>query len=87
MNNGGTLRTLIGTALLAACPALFTAPAAAAPKTMIVLSSVTYDTGLDDIATALATDAAGNIYVTGTSGNDYVSMKYTKTLVAGTPIA
>jgi len=71
-----TLKPLL-TALLAACCA---AAAQAAPE-MIVLASATYDSGaLSDVATALAVDAAGNIFVTGNSGNDFLSVKYSKTL-------
>lgn len=47
---------------------------------MIVLSSATYDSGGTDKAYAAAADADGNVYITGTSGNDYLSQKYTKAL-------
>ena len=51
---------------------------------MIVLSSATYDSGaLDDKALGLTIDPAGNIFITGTSGSDYLSLKYSKTLVQG----
>ncbi len=85
--NRKTLKTVIGAALLAAAPALLPGPAAATPKTMIVLSSASYDSGaLDDKALALTTDPAGNIFLTGTSGNDYMSIKYNGGLVPGTPV-
>lgn len=58
----------------------FAAAAGAAP-TMIVLSSATYDSGAEDKAYALATDADGNVFLTGTSGDNYLSQKYSKTLV------
>lgn len=87
MKRGKTLGTIIGTALLAAAPALLPVPAAAEPKTMIVLSSATYDSGaLDDNALALITGPTSDIFLTGTSGNDYLTMKYSKTLAPGTPL-
>ena len=72
----GTRKSLLA-GLLAACCA---AAAQAAPE-MIVLASATYDSGAgDDRATAATVDAAGNIFVTGNSGNDFLSVKYSKTL-------
>jgi len=69
------MKTLLS-GLLACCAAA----AHAAPE-MIVLASATYDSGaLDDRATALAVDSAGDIFVTGNSGNDFLSLKYSKTL-------
>lgn len=84
MSNSGTLRGIIGTALLAAAPALFTAPAAAAPKTMIVLSSAAYDV-VNETAGGLAIGADDSVYVTGVSDNglgvtDIHSVKYSKAL-------
>ncbi|PKM98164.1 MAG: hypothetical protein CVU79_04945 [Elusimicrobia bacterium HGW-Elusimicrobia-3] len=71
-----TLKPLLA-GLIAACCA---AAAHAAPE-MIVLASATYDSGAgDDKATAVAVDAAGNIFVTGNSGTDFLSVKYSKTL-------
>ncbi|MDA8243043.1 MAG: hypothetical protein M0025_02855 [Elusimicrobia bacterium] len=68
--------------LLSACCA---ADGAAAPE-MIALTSATYDSGsADDKITAIAVDAQGNVYATGSSGTDYLSMKYSKTLAAGLP--
>lgn len=81
-------RTLLITALLASAPALLPGPAAAAPAAMIVLASATYDNAaLSDKANAITTDPEGNVYVTGVSGNDYLSIEYSKTLVPGIPIS
>lgn len=75
---------LVLSALLIACGA---AVSNAAPKTMMVLSSATYDSGaLEDKALAVITDPVGNIFLTGSSGDDYMSMKYSKTLSPGTPV-
>lgn len=67
------------TALLLACCA---AASKAAPA-MIVLSSATYNSaGLkDDSAYAVTTNPGGDIFVAGTSGDDLLSQKYSKTLV------
>ena len=68
--------------LLSACCA---STGAAAPE-MIALDSATYDSGsADDKITAISVDAQGNVYATGSSGTDYLSMKYSKTLAAGLP--
>lgn len=76
------MRTRTFKALLAACAAACCAAAAQAAPSMIVLSSAAYDSGaLDDRASALAIDAAGNVFVTGTSGSDFLSQKYSKGLV------
>ncbi len=64
----------------AAIAACFSGAASAAPE-MIVLSSATYDSGGTDKAFALAADADGNIFLAGTTGNDYLSQKYSKALV------
>lgn len=67
--------------LLAGLLAAWCAAAAQAAPEMIVLASATYNSGaLDDKATAVAVDAAGNIFVTGNSGTDFLSVKYSKTL-------
>ncbi|MDD2804048.1 MAG: hypothetical protein PHV33_00710 [Elusimicrobiales bacterium] len=73
-----------GKIILAAALAACWAAAAQAAPPMIVLASATYNSvGADDKATALFIDPAGNIFVTGNSGNDYLSLKYTKTLAQG----
>jgi len=59
------------------------AAASHAAPVMTVLSSAAYDSGAADIAYALATDAGGNVFLTGNSSNNtkYLSQKYSKTLV------
>ncbi|MGD9643093.1 MAG: hypothetical protein AB7V08_10175 [Elusimicrobiales bacterium] len=66
--------------LLAGLTAACCAAAAHAAPEMIVLASATYDSGVEDRATALAVNAGGDIFVTGNSGNDFLSIKYSKTL-------
>lgn len=69
-------------AVMAVCAlALWAAQASAAPKTMTVLSSATYNSSGTDAVYAAITDADGNLYVTGASGNDYLTRKYSKGLV------
>jgi hypothetical protein len=41
-----------------------------------VLWSLTYDNGLKDIAHDIAIDGSGNIYATGKSSNDFVTIRY-----------
>src|SRR5262249_12832307 len=42
-----------------------------------------YDNGMNDIATSIATDNAGNVVVTGASSDDYTTIKYSG---AGVPL-
>ena len=64
-------------------PAAGGAARASAPKTMVVLSSAAYDSG-DDIAAAVTTDKGEDVFITGTvNGNDFVTLKYNKTLTLG----
>ncbi len=69
--------------------ALFIASCAAAVRAapaMIILSSATYSSfdslgaPVDNLAYALATDADNNVFLTGTSGSDFLSQEYSKTL-------
>lgn len=72
------LRTALLASALAALPA---ARAAAAPS-MLTVSSAAFDTAaVDDKAAAVAVDAAGNVYIAGTTGNDLLAQKYSKALV------
>ncbi len=87
MNTSGPRTYFIITALLAALCPLLAGTAAAAPATMIVLSSAAYDVA-SETAGGIATDPDENVYVTGVSDNgvgvkDIHSVKYSKSLVQG----
>ena len=70
-----------GKAFIASVIIAFCAAASAAAPEMIVITSATYDSGGEDRAYAVTADADGNIFLTGNTGQDYLSQKYSKTLV------